>query len=114
MSIPIGSGTEVLKSICGSITSAYTLTPTNDHIYTILNIVIKNNHSSNTQIHLEFSADSGSSYVWLLEDTPMAKDATFVWNDRLVLYDDTARLRITPNGSDALHYMINYIDTDWS
>ena len=114
MAIPSGGGTEVLKSLSGTITAAYTLTPTQHHIYVVLNIVIKNNHSSNTQIHLELSNDSGSNYVWLLEDTRMDLDETFVWNDKLILYDNTSRLRITPNGTDSLMYCINYIDQDWS
>ena len=114
MAIPSGSGTEVLKSLSGTITSAYTLTPTQHHIYTVLNIILKNNHTSNMHIHLELSNDSGSNYVWLLEDVNVNKDETFVWNDRLVLHDNTSRLRISPSGSDSLMYTINYIDQDFS
>ena len=55
MAIPSGSGTEVLKSVTQSITGAYTLTPTNDHILVILNIIVKNNHSSVTHFDIKIS-----------------------------------------------------------
>ena len=114
MAIPSGGGTEVLKSICTSVTAAYTLTPTQHHIYTILNIVIKNNHTANFGVDIDISNDSGSSYVFLMEDQNMLKDETFVWNEKLVLYDNTARLRVGGFGSDNAHITINYIDQDWS
>tara|TARA_Y100000034_G_scaffold123582_1_gene170515 strand:- start:402 stop:746 length:345 start_codon:yes stop_codon:yes gene_type:complete len=114
MAIPSASGSEVLKSITQSITSAYTLTPTDDHIYTILNIIVKNNHSSDCHFDIEVSTDSGSSYIWLMEAQQLEQDKTFVWSDKFVLSDNTARLRITNNGSDNLHFMINYIDQNWS
>ena len=114
MAIPSGSGSEVLKSITQSITLAYTLTPTNDHIYTILNVIFKNNHGSSAHFDMEVSTDSGSSYIWLLEAQSFNQDETFVWSEKIILSDNTARLRITGNGSDNLHFMINYIDQDWS
>ncbi len=114
MAIPNGGGTEVLKSITQSITSAYTLTPTDDHIYTILNVIFKNNHGSSAHFDMEVSTDGGSNYIWLLESQQFNQDATFVWNEKIILSDNTARLRITGNGSDNLHFMINYIDQDWS
>ena len=114
MAIPSGSGSEVLKSITQSITSAYTLTPTDYHIYTILNVIFKNNHGSGCHFDMEVSTDNGSSYIWLMEAQELAQDKTFVWNDRFVLSDNTARLRITNNSTDNLHFMINYIDQNWS
>jgi len=114
MPIPSGSGTEVLKSINASITGAYDLTPGDDHILTILNIIVKNNHSSATHFDIKVSSDSGSNYHFLIESQQMEPDTTFVWNDRLVISDNTGRLRIDTNSSDNLHIMINYIDQNWS
>ena len=114
MPIPSGSGTEVLKSINASITGAYDLTPGDDHILTILNIIVKNNHGSSTHFDIKVSSDSGSNYHFLIESQQMEPDTTFVWNDRLVISDNTGRLRIDTNSSDNLHIMINYIDQNWS
>ena len=114
MAIPSGSGTEVLKTITQTITGALTITPTDDHIYVILNIIVKNNHSSSTHFDIKVSDDSASAYQWILESQSLAQDKTFVWNDRLILYDDTARLMIDTNSTDQLHMTINYIDQDWS
>ncbi len=114
MAIPTGSGSEVLKSITQAITSAYTLTPTQHHIYTILNIVLKNEHDATSTFDIEVSNNSGTNYVWLIENHSFVQDATFVWNDRIVLYDNTARLRITGSGGNDLQFCINYIDQNWS
>ena len=114
MAIPSASGSEVLKSISTSITGAYDLTPGDDHILTILNIIVKNNHSSSTHFDIKISSNSGSSFLFLMESQSMAQDTTFVWNEKLVLSDNTAVLRVDTNGSDNLHIMINYIDQNWS
>jgi hypothetical protein len=114
MAIPSASGSEVLKSINTSITGAYDLTPGDDHILTILNVIVKNNHSSSSHFDLMVSSDSGSNYTFLIESQQMEPDTTFAWNEKLVLSDNTARLRIDTNSSDNLHIMINYIDQNWS
>ena len=114
MAIPSGSGTEVLKTITQTITGALTITPTDDHIYVILNIIVKNNHSSVTHFDIKISDDSASAYQFILESQLLQLDTTFVWNDRLILSDNTARLMIDTNSTDELHVTINYIDQDWS
>ena len=114
MTIPSGTGTEVPKMLTQAITGALTLTPDDDHIWIILNIIVKNNHSSSTHFDIKVSDDSASAYQWILESQSLAQDKTFVWNDRLILSDNTARLMIDTNSTDELHVTINYIDQDWS
>jgi len=114
MAIPSGGGTEISKMNAQRITSPYTWTPDQHHIYVVLNIIFKNDAAASSYIHVEVSTDSGSNYIYLMQDQALDKDKTFVWNERLVLYDNTARLKIANNSSDQLDFVINYIDQDWS
>ena len=114
MAIPSGSGTEVAKMKTSSITGAYTLTPDADHILIILNIVVLNNHSSNTHFDLRISENSGSNWQYLLEEQTLQTNESFVWNDRIVLNGNAQRLQIDNNSTDSLHIAINYIEQDWS
>ena len=114
MTIPSGTGTEVPKMLTQAVTGALTLTPDDDHIWIILNIVIKNNHSSSTHFDIKISDDNGSAYQFILESQSLALDTTFVWNDRIVLVDNTNKLMIDNNSTDSLHITVNYIEQDWS
>ena len=112
MAIPSGSGTEVAKTLIYAATDYTDIVPPNDHIYIILNIVIKNNHSSVS--HFDLERYDGTTTVWMLEEETLAKDQTFVWNDRIILVDNTSRLRVYNAGTDSLHLTLNLIDQDWT
>ena len=114
MAIPSASGSEAAKLVVYSLTDYTDLTPSNDHIWIILNIVLKNNHSSASSFSLQLTDDGGSTDVWLIESQALALDETFVWNDRIILHDNTSRLRIYNNSSNNLHAAVNYIDQNWS
>lgn len=114
MTIPSGGGSEVPKMLTQAITGALTLTPDDDHIWIILNIIVKNNHSANTHFDIKISDDNASAYQFILETQHLPLDQTFVWNDRIVLVDNTNKLMIDTNSSDPLHVTVNYIEQDWS
>ena len=114
MAIPSGSGSEVLKNSIQSITGASTLACTNDHIFTILNIIIHNNHGGDSLFNIDVSSDGGSNYRFLLHDQPIPNNGTFVFSDKIILNDSNDILKIYPEASRSLYYMINYIDQDWS
>ena len=114
MTIPSGTGTEVPKMLTQAITGALTLTPDDVHIWIILNIIVKNNHSASTHFDIKISDDNGSAYQFILESQTLDQDKTFVWNDRIVLVDNTNKLMIDTNASDPLHVTVNYIEQDWS
>lgn len=114
MAIPSGTGTEVAKMTTESITGATTIAPSADHIFIILNVIVKNNHSSSTHFDLKISDDNASSYQFILESQQLAQYETFVWDNRIVLNNSTNKLMIDTNSSDPLHITINYIEQDWS
>ena len=114
MAIPTGGGTETLKMISTTMGGSYTLEGVSNHIYVILNIIMKNNHSASSAINIEISDDTGSNYQWMVEGQTVAQDATYVWNEKTVLYSTLGRLRVTNTGSDAFHISICYIDQDWT
>ncbi len=113
MAIPTGSGSEVLKSITQAITSAYTLTPTQHHIYTILNIVLKNEHDATSTFDIEVSNDSGTNYVWLIEDHSFVQDATFVWNDKFIIAGDDI-LKCSTDSVSSFDVWCTYIDQQFA
>jgi len=115
MPLPSGSGSEFLNnhSMIGT-TSADTFTPVANHIYTILSFFVHNDHGSSTNFKVELSRNSGTNYAMLLVAQPLENNATFVWNDKIVLYSNTSKIRFTPNGSDPIDIWINYIDQDWT
>ena len=117
MAIPSGSGTEVLKR------GTFTVTTTADtkildgvanHIYTVLSIVITET-AGNAEIFGLFldPAAAGTDYEILSLATPLAADATFVFNDRLVL-SGTDELNFKSAATCDIDIVISYIDQDWT
>ena len=111
MSIPSGSGTEVLKR------GTFTVTDTTDtkildgvanHVYTVISIVITETFG----LFLDPSA-AGTDYEIISLATAIAADATFIFNDRLVL-SGTDELNFKAGGSCNIDIVISYIDQDWS
>ena len=118
MAIPSGSGTEVLKRVTttGDHDTAQTiLTVAANHIYTILNISVCNNHGSNAETFYLYMTDGDNSdrIIYLTRNTALAGDATFVWNDKFVLRP-TDTLKLTTAGASDLNILVSYIDQDWS
>ena len=115
MTLPTGSGSEFLNNhVMIGTTSADTFAPAANHIYTILNFAVHNNHSSSTNFQVALSRNNGSNYGKLLDAQTLQVNETFVWSDKIVLYNSTSIIRFTPNGSDPLDIWINYIDQDWT
>ena len=118
MAIPSGSGSEVLKRVTTSgdhDTAKTILTVSALHICTILSITICNNSASNAEtfyLFFEDASNSGSG-LYITRATPLAADATFVWNDKFVLYPGDV-LKLTSNGTSDIMTLTSYIDQDWS
>ena len=117
MAIPTGSGTEVLSR------GFFTVTTTADtkildgvplHVYTVLSIVITETAGAAEifGLFLDPSA-SGTDYEILSLATALAADATFIFNDRLVLIG-TDELNFKSAGTCDIDIVINYIDQDWT
>jgi len=117
MAIPSGSGTEVLKheTTAGQHSSAQTLlTVPTLHICTILSITICNNNSvAGETFHLYFEdASNSGSALYLTKNTVLNNNATFIWNDKLVLEAGDVLKLITADSSD-LMTLTSYIDQNW-
>jgi hypothetical protein len=117
MAIPSGSGTEVLKRGFFTVaTNADTviLDGVANHIYTVLSIVITET-AGNAEIFGLFLDPSagGTDYEILSLATALAADATFVFNDRLVL-SGTDELNFKSAAACDIDIVISYIDQDWT
>ena len=117
MSIPSGSGTEVLKR------GTFTVTDTTDtkildgvanHVYTVISIVITETAGAAETFGLFLDPSAaGTDYEIISLATAIAADATFIFNDRLVL-SGTDELNFKAGGSCNIDIVISYIDQDWS
>lgn len=117
MAIPSGSGTEVLKRSC------FTVTDTTDtklidgvanHIYTVLSIIITETAGNAETFGLFLDPDAGGTdYEIISLATALGADQTFVFNDKLVL-SGTDELNFKAGGSCDIDIVINYIDQDWT
>ena len=117
MALPTGSGSEILKRVTttGDHDSAQTiLTVSALHICTILNVSICENAGNAETFYLFMTdADNSNRIIYLTRGTALAGNATFVWNDKFVLYPaDT--LKLTTAGTSDLNILVSYIDQDWT
>jgi hypothetical protein len=117
MAIPSGSGTEVLKRGTFAITNnsnTKILDGVADHIYTVLSIIITETAGNAETFGLFLDASAGgTNYEIISFATALPGDATFVFNDRLVL-TGTDELNFKAGGSCAISVVISYIDQDWT
>ena len=116
MSIPSGSGTEVLKVSTAYVNSTSAeqtiITGVANHIYTVLSVIICEQGNADEQFHL-YIDDDGSTEIYLMLFHPVDARKTFVWNDKFVL-SGTDCLRIGPASSASYYYTCSYIDQDWT
>ena len=114
MAIPSGSGTEVLKlSTINTLNNTTTtvITGVANHIYIILSIVICENQNNAERISI--TMNDGSNDIDLIYDTPLAAQASYVWNDKFVI-SGTDQLKIRSHGTSGLDVVVSYIDQDWT
>ena len=130
MAIPTGSGSEVLKTgtvhalnnnatefkIDGSYETAYnnssnSVVPANT-IITILNVVFCNHYDDQDE-KVNFYVYNGSNNIWLLNEQPLSRQATFVWAEKIVL-QPTWKIwaQLVTDGNVDVTY--NYIVQDWT
>ena len=117
MAIPSGTGTEVLTR------GTFTVTDTTDtkildgtalHIYTVLSIVITETAGNAETFGLFVDPSAGGTdYEIISLATALAADATFIFNDRLVLVG-TDELNFKAGGTCDIDIVISYIDQDWT
>ena len=115
MTIPSGSGTETLAvSFANRTNSTETnvLNGVNNHIYTILSVVICNTSSNAPAINL-YIKDDGSTLYYLAKSQALAQNKTFVFNDRVVLRS-TDELWFSTDGTCDTDITVSYIDQDWT
>ena len=116
MAIPSGSGTEVLKRAYldnASTTEQSIFDGVANHIYTIISIVIleRNNASGNTfDLAVDYNASGNRQLILIAQ--PVAKQETFVFNDKIVL-TGTDKLRFLCSGGN-FDVWCSYIDQDWT
>ena len=118
MSIPTGSGTEVLKvaHTRGVSNSATLIMPagTANHIYTILSIVIVEDAGNAEAIYLNIRpSGSSGNQTRLLRGLTLGASETFIWNDTFVM-SGTDELMLESGSAADLDATVSYIDTDWS
>ena len=116
MAIPSGSGTEVLKvaHIAGVTNSENVLiNGVANHIYTILSMTICETGGATETFDLYIDDDGGGTYYEILSDQTIGANATYVWNDKLVLSGTDHLCMITANSAN-IDVVISYIDQDWS
>ena len=121
MTIPTGSGTEVLKRASlpyGTTTdkNAHAIfTSTSNHIYLIKSVIIQHRYSVNdAKVDLFVDPASGADY-YIIKDTLVPSLSTFVWNDVFVLQGgDTLKFKCASAGTTGFDVLCTYIDQDWS
>ena len=112
MAIPSGSGSEVLKSISGTVTNttATLFTVDTNHIITVLSIIMWNSTSDSSTGGIELNNGSGDIRI---SNQVISGLQTFVWNDRIVLHP-THVLKLYESSNKANNYWVSYIEQDWS
>ena len=116
MAIPSGSGIEVLKvaHIAGVTNSENVLiNGVANHIYTILSITVCETAGAAETFDLYIDDDGGGTDYEILSDQSISANATFVWNDKLVLSGTDHLCMITASAAN-IDVVISYIDQDWS
>ena len=118
MAIPSGSGTEVLKytALQGVTNSLSTLiTGVNDHIYTIISVVICECANSSTEKFFlgMFDSDGTSNEHVIKHWTSIPANGTFVWNDKFS-FSGNKTFRVKTDSAADLDVLCTYIDQDWS
>ncbi len=107
-----GAGTEVLRRAYAnnlSDTATVLLDGVANHIYTILSISFNERSGGAEQIEMYVDVDDSGTTVNLLTNQPLASNATFVWNDRLVL-TETDELFVKMAASTNVDVYCSYID----
>ena len=111
------AGTEILRR-------AYIegMTGTNDYVllngaanytYTILSVIFCENAGVTTDsFNMSVEYDGGSSKVFLIKGQPIGSNATFVWNDKIIL-SETDEL-IVSNATNAIDVYCTYIEQRWA
>ena len=109
MAIPSGAGTEVLKRATkNTLNNGWfeIIGGSANHIYTILSIVFCDQANSSGTIGI--AINDGSNDIQIVSGQSHAAQATFVFNDKLVLYeDDTLDVYNTTTNGD---WYVSYID----
>ena len=120
MTIPSGTGTEVLKratslGTTNNLNSLTTvLTVASNHIYTVLKIVVSENGSASELLTIKVTdADQSDQSVDLLINQPITSNETFIWGHKFVL-DSGDLLRFQTGSASNMDIHISYIDQDWS
>ena len=117
MTIPTGSGTEVLKraSVHGN-SNAWTslITGVANHIYTVLSITWAEEagNAEGIGLRVDISAAGSNQVVLMNNGTSLPAYGSFVWNDKIVL-TGTDKLEVYSSAGNVDIY-VSYIDQDWS
>jgi hypothetical protein len=107
-----GAGTEVLRrSYVNNLSDTATRLVDGDpnHIYTILSISFNERSGGPETIEMYVDVDDSGTTLNLLTNQPLASNATFVWNDRLVL-TETDELFVKMASSTNVDVYCSYID----
>ena len=116
MTIPSGTGTEVLKNVMHTRTDGTEVLLINgvaDHIYTVLSVTVTN-CATDAEIFYLIARDDGSGtphYILFSQD--LGSYETFVFSDRLVL-SGTDELGLAMGGTCNVDITCSYIDQDWT
>ena len=117
MTIPTGSGTEVLKRNYKNRTDGNEitlLTGVGNHVYTVLSVIITETAGNAETIGMYLDPDAGgTNYEIIAIGTALAGNATYVWNDKFVL-TGRDQLHFIAGGTCDIDIVISYIDQDWT
>ena len=116
MSIPTGTGTEVVKiaHIAGVTNSENVLiNGVANHIYTILSMTVCETAGAAETFDLYIDDDGGGTDYEILSDQAIGANETFIWNDTLVLSGEDHLCMATANAAN-IDVVISYVDQDWS
>ena len=116
MTIPSGSGTEVLKRFYkNSLTNSdiVLIDGVANHIYTVLSVTFSERNNASALLNMFCDIDGGGTDIHLLTQEPISGFGTFVFNDKFVL-TGTDELNVSLQASGAVDVYISYIDQDWT
>ena len=111
------AGTEILRR-----TYINTMTGTSDYellngvanyTYTILSVIFCETAGVTTDsFNMSVEYDGGSTKIHLIKSQPISSNATFVWNDKIIL-SETDEL-IVSNATNAIDVYCTYIEQRWA
>lgn len=118
MTIPIGSGSEVVKVFkfeeLDNSPEIVLINGVANHIYTVVSLIVTNSRGDSGNFHLKVTDSAGANECFVIKNETLPVDSTFVWADRFSMVGDNHLVGYCGSALDNMDVYVTYVDQDWS